>query len=123
MMPPIQRLLDRIIARSRSLDKSRAQPAAASQSLRIILPPASVERVEALRQACGAATIEETVSRALRTFESLVANSNEGSAFSMIDRRGQVHEVELMIGPEETAPAPAGRPGVKLVVIEGGRPD
>lgn len=123
MMRPIQRLVDRIIARSRSLGQGRSQPTAASRSLRIILPPASVERVEALRQACGAATIEETVSRALRTFESLVANSNKGSAFSMIDRRGQVHEVELMIGPEKGTPAPEGRPGVKFVVIEGGRED
>lgn len=111
----IHRVLDQIIGHRRH--------APAAQSLGIILPPASVERLAALRKACGADTIPETVSRALRTFESLVAHSNEGCTFSMIDRRGQVHEVELMIGPEATAPAPARRQGMKFVVIEGGRAD
>jgi hypothetical protein len=75
------------------IGKSKSKRIARSGRLQLLMPESTLDRLEAIKEATGAASYAEVVRRSLRIYEALLAEQRDGS--TLIVRR--VDGTELVV--------------------------
>ena len=85
--------------------------------LTVHLPARTQERLEDLRQRCGARSVAEVIQRSLAVFSSLTAEHEAGGRVQIVTSTGEIVPVGLPIDLAQTKPR---KPRPHLKLIKGG---
>lgn len=114
----MQKTLSAILGRIGSI--LAPAPAPESPGMRLHIPPQTMEKLTAIAVRTGAESPERVIKMALTVFNDITKHLEEGAVFQMIDRRGEVINIDFvdcMPGPGKTSPE---NPRTRFGVVEGG---
>ena len=116
----MHKTLSAILGRIGSILSPAAAPEPASPGMRLNIPPRTLERLTLIAARTGAETPDQVIKMSLSVFDDITKHLEEGAVFQMIDRRGEVINLDFVDYMPDPGNTPPENPRTRFRAIEGG---